>query len=116
MFDAFPRLKIILGHLGETIPFTLWRCDWILDHVGGSRAFADAFRQHFYLTTSGNFQASALACCIAELGIDRIMFAVDYPYNSSAEGVAFVRNAPISEADKEKIFHGNADHLLRLGA
>jgi len=44
------------------------------------------------------------------------MFAVDYPYNSSAEGVAFVRNAPISEADKEKIFHGNADHLLRLGA
>jgi predicted TIM-barrel fold metal-dependent hydrolase len=58
----------------------------------------------------------ALACCIAELGIDRIMFAVDYPYNSSAEGVAFVRNALISEADKEKIFHGNADHLLRLGA
>jgi predicted TIM-barrel fold metal-dependent hydrolase len=116
VFDAFPRLKIILGHLGETIPFTLWRCDWILDHVGGSRAFADAFRQHFYLTTSGNFQASALACCIAELGIDRIMFAVDYPYNSCAEGVAFVRNAPISEADKEKIFHGNADHLLRLGA
>jgi 2,3-dihydroxybenzoate decarboxylase len=114
VFDAFPRLKIILGHLGETIPFTLWRCDWILEHVGDRRAFADAFREHFYLTTSGNFQPSALTCCIAELGIDRIMFAVDYPYNSSADGVAFVRTAPISEADKKKIFHANADRLLRL--
>jgi predicted TIM-barrel fold metal-dependent hydrolase len=114
VFDAYPRLKIILGHLGETIPFTLWRCDWILQHVGGRSGFADAFREHFYLTTNGNFQQSSLACCIAELGIDRIMFAVDYPYNSSAEGVAFVRAAPISEADKAKILHGNADRVLRL--
>jgi predicted TIM-barrel fold metal-dependent hydrolase len=116
VFEAYPRLKIILGHLGETIPFTLWRCDWILEHVGGRPGFAAAFREHFYLTTSGNFQQSALACCIAELGIDRIMFAVDYPYNSSAEGVAFVHAAPISETDKGKILHGNADHLLRLSA
>jgi 2,3-dihydroxybenzoate decarboxylase len=114
VFDAYPRLKIILGHLGETIPFTLWRCDWIIQHVGGRSAFADAFREHFYLTTSGNFQHSALACCISELGIDRIMFAVDYPYNSNVEGVAFVRTAPISEADRAKIFHRNADRLLRL--
>lgn len=114
VFDAFPRLKIILGHLGETIPFTLWRCDWILEHVGGKSAFADAFREHFYVTTSGNFQHSALACAVAELGIDRIMFAVDYPYNSSAEGVAFVRAAPISEADKAKIFAGNAERLFAL--
>ena len=116
VFDAYPRLKIILGHLGETIPFTLWRCDWLLRHVGGRSAFADTFREHFYLTTSGSFQHSALACCIAELGIDRIMFAVDYPYNSSAEGVAFVHAAAISDADKAKIFHGNADRLLRLAA
>jgi predicted TIM-barrel fold metal-dependent hydrolase len=114
VFDAYPRLKIILGHLGETIPFTLWRCDWLLGHVGGRSGFADTFREHFYLTTSGNFQQTALACCIAELGIDRIMFAVDYPYNSNAEGVEFVRAAPISDVDKAKIFHGNADRLLRL--
>lgn len=113
-FDAFPRLKIILGHLGETIPFTLWRCDWIMQHVGGRRGFADTFREHFYLTTSGNFQQSALACCINELSVDRIMFAVDYPYNDSAEAVAFVRSAPLGEAEKEKILHANADHLLRL--
>ncbi len=116
VFDAYPRLKIILGHLGETIPFTLWRCDWILEHVGNKPGFADMFREHFYLTTSGNFQQSALACCIAELGIDKIMFAVDYPYNASADGVAFVRAAPISETDKAKILHGNADRLLRLSA
>jgi predicted TIM-barrel fold metal-dependent hydrolase len=116
VFDAYPRLKIILGHLGETLPFTLWRCNWIIEHVGGRSGFADAFREHFYLTTSGNFQQSALACAIAELGVERIMFAVDYPYNSSAEGVAFVRAAPIGDADKAKILHGNADGLLRLNA
>ena len=114
LFDAYPRLKIILGHLGETIPFTLWRCDWLLRHVGARSGFADIFREHFYLTTSGSFQQSALACCIAELGIERIMFAVDYPYNSSAKGVAFVREARISSADKAKILHENADRLLRL--
>ncbi len=115
VFDAYPRLKIILGHLGETIPFTLWRCDWLLGHVAAKSGFADAFREHFYLTTSGSFQHSALACCIAELGVERVMFAVDYPYNSSAEGLAFVRGAPISDADKAKILHGNVDRLLRLG-
>jgi predicted TIM-barrel fold metal-dependent hydrolase len=114
VLDAYPELKIILGHLGETIPVTLWRCDWLLQHVGGKSGFADAFREHFYVTTSGDFQNSALTCCISELGIDRIMFAVDYPYNSNSEGVAFVSSAPISEADKSKIFHANADRLLRL--
>jgi predicted TIM-barrel fold metal-dependent hydrolase len=112
--DAYPRLKIILGHLGEAIPFTLWRCDWLAEHVGGRSGFADAFREHFYVTTSGNFQQSALACCIAELGIDKIMFAVDYPYNASEQGIAFVRDAPIGDADKAKILHANADRLLRL--
>jgi 2,3-dihydroxybenzoate decarboxylase len=116
VFEAYPRLKIILGHLGETIPFTLWRCDWLLEHVGGRPGFADAFRQHFYLTTSGNFQQSALACSITELGIDRILFAVDYPYNSNAPAVEFVQAAPVNDADKAKILHGNADRLLRLTA
>jgi predicted TIM-barrel fold metal-dependent hydrolase len=114
VFDAFPQLKIILGHLGESIPFTLWRCDWLVGHVGGRPGFADAFRQHFYLTTSGSFQQSALVCCIAELGADRIMFAVDYPYNATGAGVAFMRSAPIGEADRRKILHANADRLLRL--
>lgn len=114
VFDAYPRLKIILGHLGETIPFTLWRCDWLLAHVGGKAGFADTFREHFYLTTSGNFQNSALTCSIAELGIDKILFAVDYPYNSNQQAVDFMRRAPITEAEKAKILHGNADRLLRL--
>jgi predicted TIM-barrel fold metal-dependent hydrolase len=114
VLDTYPRLKFILGHLGETIPFTLWRCHWLLEHVGGKSAFADTFREHFYLTTSGNFQQSALACAIAEFGIDKILFAVDYPFNSNLEAVEFVRTAPISEADKAKIFHRNADRLLRL--
>jgi 2,3-dihydroxybenzoate decarboxylase len=116
VFDKYPTLNIILGHLGETIPFTLWRCDWLLRHVGGKSGFADVFRERFYLTTSGSFQQSALACCIAELGIERILFAVDYPYNANTDAVEFVRAAPIGEADKQKIFHRNADRLLRLSS
>jgi predicted TIM-barrel fold metal-dependent hydrolase len=114
VLEAFPKSRIILGHLGETIPFTLWRCDWLLDRVGGKSGFADAFREHFYVTTSGNFQHTALACCIAELGIDRVMFAVDYPYNSNIDAVEFIRSAPIGDKEKSQILHGNADRLLRL--
>jgi predicted TIM-barrel fold metal-dependent hydrolase len=114
VFDRFPKLQIILGHLGETLPFTLWRCDWLLRNVGGQSEFADAFRKHFYLTTSGSFQNSALACSIAEMGVDRIMFAVDYPYNDSTEAVQFIRSAALGKAEKQKIFHANADRLLRL--
>ena len=114
VFDKFPKLQIILGHLGETLPFTLWRCDWLLRNVGGQSEFADAFRNHFYLTTSGSFQELALVCSIAEMGIDRIMFAVDYPYNDSKEAVQFIRSAEIGKTEKDKIFHANADRLLRL--
>jgi 2,3-dihydroxybenzoate decarboxylase len=81
VFDAYPRLKIILGHLGETLPFLVWRVDHALARPGAKTlSFREAFCGHFYITTSGNFSNPALLCCVMEMGIDRILFAVDWPF------------------------------------
>lgn len=82
VFDKYPNLKIIIGHLGETLPFLIWRIDQSLSRPGGTRqmSFRDVFSSHFYITTSGNFSNPALLCCVQELGIDRIMFAIDWPF------------------------------------
>ena len=72
------------------------------------RAFADYYRTHFWLTTSGAFQDSALICSIAEMGLERILFAVDWPYIDNAAGVAWLKKAPISDSDRAAIFAGNA--------
>src|SRR6187549_2287574 len=76
VFDKYPNLKIIIGHLGETLPFLMWRIDQALSRPGAKPlSFRDVFSSHVYLTTSGNFSNPALLCCVQELGIDRIMFA-----------------------------------------
>jgi predicted TIM-barrel fold metal-dependent hydrolase len=114
VFDAHPRLKIIIGHMGETIPFSLWRLEWTVRHLTGRSGFAQCFRDHFWITTSGNFSHSALLCSMMELGAERILFSVDYPFNSNEAGVEFLNRAPISPADRERIFHGNAEALMKL--
>jgi predicted TIM-barrel fold metal-dependent hydrolase len=114
VFEKYPKLKFILGHLGESIPFMLWRCDWLYKKVFDQSGCADLFRQHFYVTTSGNFSNSALTCALTEMGSDKIIFAVDWPFNSNLEAVSFLNNAPIGEEDRQKIFHRNAARLLRL--
>ncbi len=114
VFDTYPRLTFILGHLGETLPFMLWRCDWLHNLIVGKSGFADCFREHFYVTTSGNFSQPALDCCLKEVGVDRILFSVDWPFNSNTEAVGFVRAASLDEEERGKIFHDNAARLLRL--
>jgi len=114
VFQRYPNLKFIMGHLGESIPFMLWRCDWLYKNVFGQSGFADLFREHFYLTISGNFSNSALTCALAEQGSDKIMFAVDWPFNSNLDAVNFLNAAPVSDEDRQKIFHRNAERLLRL--
>jgi 2,3-dihydroxybenzoate decarboxylase len=114
VFDAYPKLDIILGHLGETIPFALWRLDWAIRHFTGKSNFADIFRERFYVTTSGNFSQPALTCSLMELGVDRILFSVDWPYSSNVEAVRFVHAAAIGDDERQKIFHRNASRLLRL--
>jgi predicted TIM-barrel fold metal-dependent hydrolase len=115
VFDAYPRLKIILGHLGETLPFLVWRIDQALARPGAKTlSFRDAFCGHFYITTSGNFSNPALLCCVMELGIDRILFAVDWPFVANKPGVQWMETVPLCDEDKAKILSGNAQRLLRL--
>src|SRR5882672_9300759 len=87
LFDEFPTLKIIVGHLGETAPFLLWRISDILsERLTMPKSFADYYRAHFWVTTSGAFSDAALACTIAEMGVERVMFSVDWPFQRNLAG------------------------------
>jgi 2,3-dihydroxybenzoate decarboxylase len=115
VFDAYPRLKIVLGHLGETLPFLVWRVDHALARPGAKTLrFRDVFCSHFYVTTSGNFSNPALLCCIMEMGIDRILFAVDWPFVANKPAVEWIDSIPLCDEDKVKIASGNAKRLFRL--
>lgn len=115
IFDAYPDLKIVLGHLGETLPFLMWRIDKSLARPGQKTiSFREVFTNGFYVTTSGFFSTPALACCIEEMGVERVLFAVDYPYMENGDGTDWLRTAPLSEPDRTRIASGNARHLLGL--
>jgi 2,3-dihydroxybenzoate decarboxylase len=115
VFEKHPNLKIVLGHLGETLPFLLERIDESLSrNPKFGRSFRQEFCCHFYVTTSGNFSTPALLCSIMELGIDRILFSVDWPYVENDKGVEWMAKVPLSQEDKDKILFGNAKRLLRL--
>lgn len=115
LFDAYPRLKIILGHLGEGLPFLLWRADSILTREAKlKKPLREYFCEHFYITTSANFSFPALQCCMLEMGVDRIMFSVDWPWASNVEAVQFLETIPVSREDREKMLHGNVERLLRM--
>lgn len=115
VFDKYPNLKIILGHLGEGLPFSLWRIDASLSRKGNRPlAFRETFRKHFYITTSGNFSDSALQCSVQEMGVDRILFAVDWPYVENRPGTAWMETVNLCTEDRHKILHGNARRLFRM--
>jgi 2,3-dihydroxybenzoate decarboxylase len=115
VFEAYPNLKIILGHMGEALPFALWRIDYGLGRPGNKPIdFRDVFCKHFYITTSGHFSTPALTCCLMELGIDRVLFSVDYPFVENPPSTQWMEHVPLSLEDKEKILNGNAARLLRL--
>lgn len=113
-FDAFPRLKIILGHLGEAIPYLLERIDASFARDSQMKEFRKYFREHFFITTSGFFSDTALRCCIEELTVDRIMFSVDWPYVSSKSGTDWIKRTPLSEEQRAKILCRNAAELLGI--
>jgi len=115
VFEAYPGLKIILGHLGESLPFSLWRIDMALARQGNRPTpFRDCFREHFWITTSGNFSTPALLCCVMEMGVDRILFSVDYPFVPNPPGVKWMESVPLGPEDRAKILNGNAIKLLKL--
>jgi 2,3-dihydroxybenzoate decarboxylase len=127
VFDRYPGLKIIVGHMGEFLPFTLDRlnrgttmAEWLMAAQAKTeprmrKSLIHYMRENIFITTSGVFDQAALACAVAQLGIDNILFSVDDPFADSVEGVDFLKKAPLSEADRAKLAHGNAERLLKLG-
>jgi 2,3-dihydroxybenzoate decarboxylase len=115
VFEKHPKLKVILGHLGETLPFLVWRIDHALARPGQkSMSFRDIFCNNFYITTSGNFSNPALLCCVMEMGIDHILFAIDWPFVMNPPGTDWMKGVPLCDEDKAKILSGNAKRLLRM--
>jgi 2,3-dihydroxybenzoate decarboxylase len=117
LFDQYPRLKIVIGHLGERIPFDLWRLDHRLNKLPdrpNKRPMADYFRQNFYITTSGHFCTQSLIQAILTVGADRVLFAVDYPFEDHAQAAAWFDSVEIAEHDRLKIGRDNAQALFNL--
>ena len=115
VLEKYPGVKIILGHLGETLPFLMWRIDLALNRPGNEGVeFKKLFSSHFHITTSGFFSDPAMLCCIQEMGVDRILFAIDYPFVPNDPGPVWMERLMLNAEDKSKILHGNAEKLLGI--
>jgi gamma-resorcylate decarboxylase len=120
LFDKYPKLTVILGHLGETLPNTVWRIDHRLDviprGIPAKRKMADILQNNFYATTSGNFCTQTLLNTMLVMGADRILFSVDYPFEKMSDAAEWFDGVDtISETDWTKIARTNAERLLNLG-
>ncbi|HEV3481001.1 MAG TPA: amidohydrolase family protein [Candidatus Acidoferrales bacterium] len=121
VFDQFPKLQVVLGHMGEGIPYWLYRLDFMYGRVKidfGRRKLkltpSEYFKRNFYITTSGMNWEPTLKFCIEAVGADRIMWAIDYPYQDHPDAVEFMDAARISEKDKQAIYHGNAERVFKI--
>ena len=117
--DRHPGLKLIIGHMGEGLPAMFARCDQVFAEEARerlTRSISQTLTDQVWVTTSGFFTLPPLMTLLMAFGADRVMFSVDYPFSSNANGRAFLDALPLSPADREKISHGNADRLLRLTA
>jgi predicted TIM-barrel fold metal-dependent hydrolase len=116
LFDRFPKLKMIIGHMGEDLPFSIARAEAVLSGVTKhlQQRVGEYFHQHFYITTSGYFTVPPFQCTMEVAGADRILFSVDYPYSPNTAGRNFLNALPISPEDLGKISGGNAERLLKL--
>ncbi len=115
--DRHPRLRLIIGHMGEALPFMLARCEQTLGAEAPkflSRTVAQTILEQVWITTSGFFTQPPFLAALMTFGADRILFSVDYPFSPNRAGRKFLDELPVSDADREKIAHGNADRLLKL--
>lgn len=121
LFDRHPALQIVLGHMGEGLPFNIWRVDhrnaWVEvpKSYPAKKPLGEYFRNNFHLTTSGNFRSQSLIDAMLEVGADRIMFSTDWPFENVDHASSWFDNVAISEADRLKIGRTNAQKLFKLG-
>jgi predicted TIM-barrel fold metal-dependent hydrolase len=117
LFDRHPRLKIVIGHMGELLPFAVQRTEQRLSHIPSvnlERGPQLCLRENFWLTTSGNFHTPSLLGAMLQVGADRILFAADHPFEQMSDASEWFDAAPISEGDRIKIGRTNAMALLGL--
>lgn len=118
LFDRFPSLTLILGHLGETLPYFSWRIQHCFEYNPSDkrvkRRLQDYLADNVFVTTSGHFSDQALISAILTIGADRILFATDYPYEVMQDAARWLERAPISERDRRKIAAGNAARLFGM--
>jgi predicted TIM-barrel fold metal-dependent hydrolase len=120
LFDVHPKLKIILGHMGEGLPYMMWRIDnrnaWVkvAPNYPAKKKIVEYFNENFWLTTSGNFRTQTLIDAILEVGADRVLFSTDWPFENIDHAADWFDAASISEPDRKKIGRGNAAKLFNF--
>jgi 5-carboxyvanillate decarboxylase len=121
VFDRFPKLKICLGHMGEGVHFWLWRIDYMSSSAQAQGRApklelkpSEYFKRNFVITTSGQESHLALDFSIKALGVENVLWAIDYPYQPSTPAVAFMDCAPLSDADKAMVYHKNAERVFHI--
>ena len=118
IFDTHPQLTVILGHLGEMLPYCIWRFDHRVTKrprdIPARKTFTEYLRSNFYVTTSGNFRTPTLVDAVTEMGVDRVLFSVDYPFEEVVDAATWFDRAEIPESDRQKIGRTNAARLFGL--
>jgi len=118
LFDRYPGVNVIIGHLGETLPFAMWRVQHIIKRRGMcedlKKDISSYLSDNFFITTSGMFRTQALLNTMSEVSSDRILFSTDYPYESAEEAAEWFDNCSISEPDRSKMGRENAVKLFDL--
>jgi gamma-resorcylate decarboxylase len=120
LFDRYPSLTIILGHMGEGLPYNMWRVDnrnaWVKapPRYPAKKKLSEYFQANFYLTTSGNFRTQTLIDAILEVGADRLLFSTDWPFENIDHAADWFDAAAISESDRGKIGRANSVRLFKL--
>ncbi len=117
IFDKYPKLKLIIGHMGEMLPMMMARCDNMFkpgETGNNERTISQTLRDQVYITTSGIFTQAPLMAAVETFGVDNILFSVDYPFSTNAQGRKFLDEIKLPAEDIEKIAHGNAEKLLKL--
>jgi predicted TIM-barrel fold metal-dependent hydrolase len=114
--DRHPRLRLIIGHMGEMLPVMLARADdvFALDIGHLQRPISRAIIDQVWLTTSGIFTEPPFLAALMTFGLDRLMFSVEYPYAVNTKGRDFLNRLSLAPTDMAKLTHGNADALLKL--
>ena len=126
-FDRFPKLRLVIGHMGEAMPLLLYRFDWMQSNADGKpglrggapavkleRPISYYFKKNIWITTSGQGWEPSIKFCMDVLGPDRVIYAMDYPYQQSADEVAAYDSFAMSAEHKKMLMQTNAEHVFRL--